>query len=146
MAFFAAAAWLRVPLVRQQWDCAADEGCRVCNIRLPPFVPEHICRRRDAGGLRALLDESREISRIKRRSARTWPSEPGCRSASPECDPHEAGSCVQLLVQPRALSTGLRQPVWPRAGVLNSSSRTSPLQPLKLGDGLCLSNGNFSRY
>ena len=39
MAFFAAAAWLRVPLVRQQWDCAADEGCRVCNIRLPPVRP-----------------------------------------------------------------------------------------------------------
>ena len=36
---FCRRAWPRVPLVRQQWDCAADEGCRVCNIRLPPVRP-----------------------------------------------------------------------------------------------------------
>ena len=73
----------RVPLVGGQWDGAADKGCRVCNICRLPVPPRraglrpvsglpwlHICRSHDAGGLRALLDESQEISRrrIKRRS------------------------------------------------------------------------------
>jgi len=119
-----AAAWPRMRTVsrrRGQWDGALDEGCRVCNICRPVSGPPSVAGRRlaglggrghlprrpmPAGCARCSIDESREISRRRRRGGsnvvRRAPG-PGYQSASPECGQTPArGRLVRPAARPAA--------------------------------------------